>query len=295
MGCLFPVNIPNPKYGKVVGAFQYIPGRCGKCANCLKERADAWVFKLSQQAKAEDCQVHYFVTLTYSDEALLEPGLGRITKNGYQNLVKRDFQLFMKKLRGYYRKCKGMKIRYYAVGEYGFQYERPHFHAIIFNADQSAIEKAWEHGWAQVEIPKHGNDSMAYVAKYMTKGKMIPKHENDDREPEFQLFSKGLGSNYITPEIVRWHNADPLNRNYIPLEGGYGMTIPQWFRKHLFSEEVLNKISNHNSMDWTIKEKERERRYLHNHGDFENYYKDNHESRMACHYVYIQRARARRK
>jgi len=57
-------------------------------------------------------------------------------------LKKTDIQKFFKRL----RKCHGKKhksIKYYAVGEYGGQTLRPHYHIVIFNADINYFERAW--------------------------------------------------------------------------------------------------------------------------------------------------------
>lgn len=61
--------------------------------------------------------------------------------------------------------------------------------------------------------------SIGYVLKYMTKFKSIPEHQNDDRLPEFSLMSKGLGSNYLTEKMVKWHHDDLTNRSYVLVDG----------------------------------------------------------------------------
>lgn len=60
-----------------------------------------------------------FLSLTYSDE-FLPAG---------NTLVKRDLQLFMKRL----RKERGDGVRFIACGEYGDTTLRPHYHIILFN------------------------------------------------------------------------------------------------------------------------------------------------------------------
>lgn len=59
-----------------------------------------------------------FVTLTFSDEHL--PAHGSVDP--------RDVQLFLKRL----RKAFPSPIRYFAVGEYGDETERPHYHLALF-------------------------------------------------------------------------------------------------------------------------------------------------------------------
>lgn len=90
---------------------------CGKCIGCRLERSRKWAMRCVYEAKnhKENC----FLTLTYSPENLPEGG----------TLVKRDLQLFFKRLR---KAFPGVKIRYFACGEYGEQFARPHYHVILF-------------------------------------------------------------------------------------------------------------------------------------------------------------------
>ena len=78
-----------------------------------------------------------------------------------QTLRKRDYQLFMKRLR---KAFPNDKIRFYAAGEYGPKTLRPHYHAILFglhlddlgfyeNSDQNfpyywskSLQKVWDEG-----------------------------------------------------------------------------------------------------------------------------------------------------
>ena len=53
------------------------------------------------------------------------------------SLRKRDFQLFMKRLR---KKYSDDRIRFYACGEYGSETFRPHYHAILFGLHLDDLE-----------------------------------------------------------------------------------------------------------------------------------------------------------
>lgn len=119
------------------------------------------------QMHKENC----FITLTYNNEELPENG----------TLVKRDLQLFFKKLR---KKLDPKKIRYYACGEYGDENGRPHYHACLFNYIPTdgvlvrerddyklyyskTLDKIWEKG-----LTTYGAltfESAAYTARYVTK------------------------------------------------------------------------------------------------------------------------------
>ncbi|AXH73987.1 MAG: replication initiator protein [Microviridae sp.] len=109
-----------------------------------------------------------FVTLTYRDE------------DCPVSLQYRHFQLFMKRLRRSNR-----NVRFYMCGEYGEEFGRPHYHAILFGkffadreplADYAAgqvlyrsaeLEKLWPHGFSSIGDVTF--DSAAYVARYVMK------------------------------------------------------------------------------------------------------------------------------
>lgn len=73
-----------------------------------------------------------FLTLTYQNEhvplVLNDFGLG-VTGMGLLTLKPRDLQLWLKRLR---KAISPLKVRYFAVGEYGDKTERPHFHVILY-------------------------------------------------------------------------------------------------------------------------------------------------------------------
>lgn len=170
-----------------------IPVPCGKCPPCLKRRASAWSFRLMQEDKI--CNSSQFITLTYDTDHV------PLTEKGYMDLCKRDLQLYFKRLRklqsnslrdGVYSK----PIKYYAVGEYGGRTFRPHYHIILFNCSIELIQEAWKLDGKYLGTVHYGTvsgASVGYCLKYMTKPGRIPLHQNDDRQPEFSLMSKGLG------------------------------------------------------------------------------------------------------
>jgi len=215
------------------------PLPCGKCPYCLSRRANNWVFRCIQEAKIATCST--WVTLTYENPS--------ITPNGFMTVQKSTFQKFMKRLRKSYPKDHP-KIKYFACGEYGDETERPHYHAVIFNADPESIEKAWQGSYIHVcettgdiqeiklgicHFDEVNENTVMYTAKYMMKAKKVPKFKADDRNKEFQLFSKGLGSNYLSPDVLRWHQEDP-ERLFVTVSG-FKKALPRYFRLQIYNEE----------------------------------------------------------
>lgn len=174
---------------------------CGRCIGCRLERSRQWAVRMTHEAKMhEDTS---FVTLTYDDEHLPEDG----------SLSKREVQLFLKKLR---QVVAPAKFRYFFCGEYGEEFERPHYHACFFGLDfkdkvlhhvkngrqyfsSSALNYIWGKGFCLISDLTF--DSAAYVARYCTKkvsGKEAEEHYGG-REPEFALMSRkpGLGMPWL--------------------------------------------------------------------------------------------------
>ena len=104
----------------------------------------------------------YFVTLTYNTEKV------PITRNGFMSLHKKDLQDYFKRL----RKISSLKLKYYAVGEYGSKKMRPHYHLILFNAMPENIISAWRLNGLEigtVHIGTVNEASIGYTLKYMCK------------------------------------------------------------------------------------------------------------------------------
>jgi len=148
-----------------------------------------------------------FITLTYRDEELTW-GHERPT------LVPTDLQLFWKRLRKKY----GNGIRYFACGEYGERFGRPHYHACVFGLDfedkvfyknspsgdkvyrSNSLSDLWPYG--DNAIGDVSFESAAYVARYIMAKKLGDTesyYTEQSIEPEFVRMSRrpGIGSSYL--------------------------------------------------------------------------------------------------
>lgn len=206
---------------------------CGKCAECLSRRMSGWAFRL--QKEMEHCDTALFVTLTYNTENI------PIAENGKFTLKKRDIQLFFKRLR---RICsrnleRRQTIKYYIVGEYGDQFNRPHYHAILFNATGLEIEQAWA-------IKKSTPSAKSISAKSLRRQSrtrsntcakiLIPIQP-------FSLMSKGIGATYLTQKMKTWHHADLTNRMYIPIENGKKIAMPRYYKNKIYEAHEREQIA----------------------------------------------------
>lgn len=243
MPCFHPLkgfrgNRVNPNTGKrnitVVPRLAFvdlpITIACGQCVGCRLERSRQWAIRCVHEASLYDDNC--FITLTYNNEHLPK----------HQSLVKSDFQKFMKRLRFKY----GSGIRYYMCGEYGENFGRPHYHALLFNfrfRDQTffrnspageklyvsqSLEKLWSHpntgtpmGYASIGSATF--ESAAYVARYIMKkqlGKNALYHYNQfdewtgeilsERVPEYNTMSRrpGIAKNWFDKYLTDVYPGD---------------------------------------------------------------------------------------
>lgn len=189
---------------------------CGKCNYCLQTKRSDWTFRILQELKVSTSA--YFLTLTYSDEHL-PPG---------STVRKTDLQNFNKRLRKRNALRSKRSLRYYAVGEYGTQTERPHYHSILFNlCDPQDVEKAWPFGHVMV-----GDVNIASI-HYVTKYVINRMQEYPNRDPPFALMSRrpALGASYLDTH-TDWHRAE--KRNFTQVEGTIAR-LPRYYKEKIFN------------------------------------------------------------
>lgn len=203
----------------------YIP--CGKCIGCKVDKANDWATRAYLQSleNASNC----FLTLTYDNEHLPKP----------KSLVKRDLQLFFKRLR---KSIYPQKIQYLACGEYGSITRRPHYHIALFNywpddAKQfkknenndilftsETLQKIWGKGF--IIIGNLTYQSAAYIARYVAK-KAFGADEITlklNQQPEFITASKrpAIAKNFYFDQ-QKWQKI--LRNNGIIISTNTGISI----------------------------------------------------------------------
>ena len=200
---------------------------CGQCVGCRRRRQDDWAVRIVHEASLY--QHNAYVTLTYREEDLPKTG----------SLEKRDFQLFMKRL----RKQKGAGIRYFHAGEYGELF-RPHYHSALFNVrfddaeflkksktgypvyKSQVLEETWQKGYCSVQDLELG--SARYIAKYTLKRVTGQRAEN-----HYSRHNSETGEVWkVSPEYATMSTGRADNKGI-----GYG-----WFKKYgdqLYKDPVI--------------------------------------------------------
>ncbi len=172
---------PQSKIGLYNGSeFTYVHS-CGQCTPCRVNRREEWLCRILMESYSHAESL--FVTLTYASESV--PLCG--------TLVKRDVQLFLKRLR---KRLVPRKVRHFVCGEYGEKSKRPHYHAVLFGLgldDYDLVCLSWKNGF--VSVSELNRSRARYVAQYIMKKLVSPSDLPDGLAPEFGLMSKkpGLG------------------------------------------------------------------------------------------------------
>jgi len=204
--------------------------------------------------EAQMHQLSTFVTLTYDDQHLPEG----------QTLVKRHFQLFMKRL----RKLHKGKIKFFHCGEYGDCDRRPHYHAILFGIDfadkkkhsksksgntlyvSETLNKLWGLGFAW--IGDVTIESAGYVARYALKkigGDLKEKHyqNTDINTGEIHQIQPEYATMSTRPAIGKsWYEKykdDAYPSDFLTFKGKQ-MAVPRYYDKLLKREnpELIEEI-----------------------------------------------------
>ena len=196
MNCEHPIRIKNPYSGK----WMYVP--CRHCDACRISAANRKAVEL--EAASKNYKYMYFLTLTYAPEYVpyVIDGFSYIMRGSAYEIIEdlpycveglsfnpdskllahhhcpavgvlyyRDVQLFMKRFRKYLSKHYGREnIKFFAAGEYGSKFGRPHFHLLIlsnslqFAECQDSAHQCWKyHDWNRLIELSGGKDENCKV------------------------------------------------------------------------------------------------------------------------------------
>lgn len=178
------------------------------------------------------------MTLTYNQE--------NIPKGA--SLVPDDTQEWLKRLRASFAP---EKLRYYLVGEYGDETNRPHYHGAIFGLDADRgggidgrgglVQKTW--GKGHTFVGELTPASAGYIGGYVTK-KMTSKDDGrlNGRLPEFARMSlrPGIGA-VAMPEVLAvlrspWGVKEVAEHGDVPYmlrEGRKSLPLGRYLRRKL--------------------------------------------------------------
>lgn len=216
---------------------------CGGCIGCRLEKSRQWAVRIAHENKLHELSI--FLTLTLAPEHI--PDTGSISKQHVQLFLKRLRQKLVRDYKSInpppYHPDSLPRIRYFACGEYGENFERPHYHAIVFGMDfadkkiakenkqgdplytSKVLDEIW--GLGHCWIGQVTNQSAEYVARYTMK-----KVNGDQAKTHYQKIDTHTGELIqIQPEFILMSRVPPIGQRFY-----------EKFKKDIFpSDEVIVK------------------------------------------------------
>ncbi|QCS36880.1 replication initiation protein [Tortoise microvirus 19] len=241
--CLYTKMVLNPKYkpSKKNGGnppvctderTKYIPVSCGNCIECRKKKQREWRVRMLEEIKHD--KTGKFVTLTFSEEALIELEIEAGTKEA-NTVATLAVRRFLERWRKEYRKS----VKHWFITELGHRNtERVHIHGIIFtDKEKEDIQRIWKYGRTDTGYSM-GERCVNYVMKYITK--------TDQDHKGFVgkiLTSPGIGRGYIGSYNASKNkfNKESTNETY-KLNNGCKIALPQYYRNKIYTEEEKEQL-----------------------------------------------------
>ena len=242
MECQHPVFIHDPrradlrdKYGSSLNMVK-VP--CGKCASCQANHRKMWFLRLKYES--DHCLVSYVVTLTYNDDVIPKLVFNDKSNIWYHPLKYSDVQLFNKRL----RKAFG-HFRFFAIGEYGSEHLRPHYHICYFfntfvsrDDFENEVFRCW-FPECRITVDVTNDKAANYILKYCLKpvGEDLPEFVR----PQLRCSTKP----FIGAGLLNESNIDFfLDRksditNYL----GYRQRLPRIYRDKYFDDDTKKFLS----------------------------------------------------
>lgn len=242
----------NPKFYMKYRVTQ-VP--CGVCLECRLKDSQQWAFRMMKENKYHKSS--WMITCTYDDENIpkyfkINAKTGELEQTSL-TLWKEHHQKFIRAIRD---KFPSQKLKFRLCGEYGSENvykdnhgterigtKRPHFHIIIFGLElpdlkfhrwsycewdkkqknalfkSKILNKLWGKGW--VDVNEVNYETCAYVSRYIMKKQKGAKgkeyYEQENKLPEYQECSKGIGKQYFYDNIDKFLNDE---KHFISTKNG---------------------------------------------------------------------------
>jgi len=250
--CLYPKLIINRKYipnkknnGNVPTIYdervRYVPVGCGKCMECMKQKARNWRVRLMEEIRIKECEIK-FITFSYSNESLKElyeeVNKGSIKLSGYE-LENQAAKLSVRRYLERWRKKFGKSQKHWLVTELGqINTERLHLHGLIWtNEDIKIISEVWKYG--NVYAGDYVNErTINYIVKYLNKADEKHKYYTP-----IILTTPGIGNNYMKriDSNKNKYKGEETDQ-YYKTRQGLKIPLPIYYRNHIYTDEEKEKL-----------------------------------------------------
>lgn len=252
--CLYPKFIINRKYTSTIKnggnvpelkdpRVKWVPVGCGQCIECKKQRSRNWQVRLSEEIRTD--KTGKFVTLTFSDQALLEiENALQIEVSDYESenrIATYAIRHFLER----WRARKGRSVKHWFVTELGQEStERIHIHGLLFtNLPLDEVREIWGYGtvnrldkdWSRNYVSER---TVNYIVKYVNKPDTTHKYYN----PKI-LTSKGIGSGYLnrTDKDRNRYREKETDERY-RTRTDHQLPLPIYYRNKIYTDDEREKL-----------------------------------------------------
>lgn len=215
MSCFKPIVAFKPLEGGALifverKGYREIKLPCGQCIGCRIRKREEWAVRCYCESRMH--RSSHFITLTYNPESMPSD----------MSLNYRHVQLLLKSMRKQYG-----PFRYFVCGEYGDEYQRPHWHMLAFGLDISdrvksnsmfskrdifespSLSGMWKKGFASIGQVTYA--SARYCAVYTTK-----RISGDRAEDHYTRVDTATGViNNVVPEFARMSLKPGIGESWI--------------------------------------------------------------------------------
>lgn len=200
---------------------------CGNCIGCRIDKLRIWSTRCEYEAKKRQ---NSFVTLTIDDLHLkFKENASMATLD--RSELRKFFDRIRVNFKAKYGKTKPYDVKFFATGEYGGIFGRPHYHILFFGLDfkldQDLIKKCWK--WGNVKIDPLLQGGIRYVVDYFTKehvnGELaIKMYDTKGIERPFIMHSQGIGRG------LYFENRDQIKKTGKIKIGSKTFPVPAYYR-----------------------------------------------------------------
>lgn len=215
------------KYPSVALNFGKLLVPCGGCLGCRLDKLALWTARCNYELfKGHSA----FVTFTYDDYHLpyndgsLFPTLRQDDLNHYIDNIRHKVKKMPLLPKGNRK-----DFSYFACGEYGDKFSRPHYHVLFFGLDFKEFNPVFKSTWhnGMIKSLPVMSGGVRYVVDYMTKsvnGSLAEQmFDSKGIERPFKSVSRGLGSELF------FNHRDEIRKEHILKIGSRIIPVPSYY------------------------------------------------------------------
>ena len=270
------------KYGSVKSYMDGIKVPCGNCLGCRLDKLALWSARCNYELVKGS---NSFVTFTY-DDWHLPYNDGSL----FPTLRQQDLHRFIDNIR---HKIRALPVlpdhcrkdfSFFASGEYGDKFQRPHYHVLFFGLDFVECKKFFHSSWkfGMIKSLPLRPGGVRYVVDYFTKnlvtGDLAEKlYDCRGLERPFKSVSRGIGS-----ELFFAHRDEIRNGKDLKI-GSRVVPVPIYYKNlySRFSDDEIFSRCNLNREHFYQIVKESSRLGFKNPDDYIKYISESNESSLA--------------